>query len=404
VTLTLVGALLLLLGACDAPQQTDTLLVVSSDPDLAARASEMLPSLTERSGLGLREPVRVESRSRGELEAFLQERLDEELPPGEAESLRDSYAMLGLVPPDLDLRALLLSVYGEQVAGFYDPTSATLYVMDDQADATVETVLVHELVHAVQDQTTNLDSITAKERGNDRQLAAQSAIEGHATLVMFEHIMTEQGLPVDMAQIPDFSGTIRPALEAMRSQFPALASAPRVFQESLLFPYLEGATFVQALWRSSDGRPAPFGERLPSSTEQIMDPARFLSDPPDEPTDVTLLPPPGSTVLYENTLGALETAVLLGTHAGAGAESAWEGWDGDRYALLEVGGSRSLIWLSVWDDEASRDRFLATLSVPLGAFGDQAAIGPRDVDGRPGALLTVGPAPEVRVELTGGEP
>ena len=231
----LMGTLLLLLGACDAQERSDPTLVTSSDPELAAEVTTVLPELAERSGLTLLRPVRAELRSRDELEAFLAERLDEELPAAEAEGLRDAYAMLGLVPHDLDLRQLLLSVYGEQVAGFYDPRSKTLFVMDDQDGATRETVLVHELVHAIQDQTTRLDSITAKERGNDRQLAAQAAIEGHATLIMFEQIMTQQGLPMDMAAVPDFSSAIRPALEAMRSQFPALASAPPVLQESLLF-------------------------------------------------------------------------------------------------------------------------------------------------------------------------
>ncbi len=401
---TLATALLLLVGACSAQQDVGTALVESSDPALARQASRLLPELADRSGLSLARPVRVERRSRGELEAFLAEKLDEELPAAEAESLRDAYALLGLVPPDLDLRTLLLSVYGEQVAGFYDPAAATLFVMDDQAEATTETVLVHELVHAVQDQATDLDSITAKERGNDRQLAAQSAIEGHATLVMFEYLMGAQGLPVDLAAIPDFSSTIRPALEMMRTQFPALASAPAIVQESLLFPYLEGATFVQAVWQSAPDRPAPFGDRLPESTEQILDPTRFLSDPPDQPTEVGLAPVGAATVVYENSLGALETGILLETHGGPAALAARSGWDGDRYALFEAGGDRSLVWVSVWDDPAARDRFVATLSPGLGTHGGPATLVPLDVMGRAAALLTVGSAPEVRVQLTGGVP
>ncbi len=401
---TLATASLLLVSACSAQQDAATALVESSDPALARQASRLLPELADRSSLDLAAPVRVERRSRDELEAFLMEKLDEELPPDEAESLRDAYALLGLVPPDLDLRTLLLSVYGEQVAGFYDPAAATLFVMDDQPEATTETVLVHELVHAVQDQATDLDSITAKERGNDRQLAAQSAIEGHATLVMFEYLMGAQGLPLDLAAVPDFSSTIRPALEMMRTQFPALASAPAIVQESLLFPYLEGAAFVQAVWQSAPDRPAPFGDRLPESTEQILEPTRFLSEPPDRPTEVGLEPTGDGAVVYQNTLGALETGILLEAHGGPAARAARSGWDGDRYALFEAGGERSLVWVSVWDDEAARDRFVATLSRGLGGLGGPATLEPLGVMDRAAAVLTVGPAPEVRVRLTGGVP
>ena len=164
----------------------------------------------------------------------------------------------------LDLRALLVSVYREQVAGFYDPDSVALFVMDDMPQEMLETVLIHELVHAVQDQTANLDSLTAEVRGNDRQAAAQSAIEGHATLIMLEYMMEQmRGEPVDLSELPDFSQALGPALEAMRSQYPALAAAPAIVQEALLFPYLKGASFVAALWKAKEGRPPPFGVESP---------------------------------------------------------------------------------------------------------------------------------------------
>ena len=37
-----------------------------------------------------------------------------------------------------------------------------------------------------------------------------------------------RGAPIDLSEIPNFADQIRPALEGMRSQFPALASAPRM--------------------------------------------------------------------------------------------------------------------------------------------------------------------------------
>lgn len=400
------GLLVVLLAACGPAQVPESSTVVSSDPALAAQASALLEGLAERSGLPLVRPVTVERRSRDQLEAFLVEQLDSELPPQEAEWLRDSYALLGLVPPDLDLRGLLLQVYGEQVAGFYDPAQSTLFVMSDQPEETTETVLVHELVHAVQDQATNLDSITAPERGNDRQLAAQSAIEGHATLVMFEYLMHAQGMDLDLGQLPDFAGTIRPLLEAMQSEFPALASAPPVFREALLFPYLGGATFVQTVWQQAgaEGRRAPFEDLLPQSTEQILEPERFLFEPRDEPTSVSLEMPGDTPVLYTNGLGALETGIFLTALGGPGAESARSGWDGDQYALVDVDGHRALAWYSVWDDAASRDHFLAVVGTALEGGGEEQRVQPMDVDGRPGALFLVGGAPVPDVTLQGGQP
>ena len=108
--------------------------------------------------MALTRPVRLEQRSREELVRYLEFKLDAELPEDEARDRTDAYAMLGLVPADLDLRAVLLGLYTEQVAGFYEPDSTALFVLDDQPEEALQALLVHELVHALQDQTADLDA------------------------------------------------------------------------------------------------------------------------------------------------------------------------------------------------------------------------------------------------------
>ncbi len=320
------AALAFALSACGSPVQ-DTTFVVSSDPDLRARVAELLPDLAARAGMELVRPIRAERRTREELETYLLFKLDQELPPEEARNLTKTYSLIGLVDEDLDLRELLVSVYKEQVAGFYDPDSTALFVMDDMPPEMLETVLVHELVHAVQDQTANLDSLTAEVRGNDRQAAAQSAIEGHATLIMFEY-MAEQmgGQPFDITELPDFSQMLAPALEAMRTQYPALAAAPTIIQEDLLFPYLRGASFVAELWEEKEGRPPPFGSELPQSTEQILHPTRAFGVEPDMPTDLEVIPGPGFEVLYGNVFGQADgTGIATSFSGDLMGKRAWSG-------------------------------------------------------------------------------
>ena len=391
-------ALLLGAAACggEVPQtiERDTTWVTSADPELAEMAAGLLQPLATKAGLKLTEPVRVEWRSQEALERYLRVKVDEELPVEEATAMSEAYRLLGLFPSDVDLRALLLELHLEQVAGFYDPDSTALFVMEGQPENMTRTILVHELVHAIQDQTTSLDSITAKERGGDAQTAAQSAIEGHATLVMLEFMAEEmQGTPVDVSQIPDFASRIQPMLEAARSQYPALARAPRVVQESLLYPYLAGAGFVQALWMAEDQRPAPFGEHLPQSTEQIDDPSRLTRDIPDLPTRVTL----GGTapITYSEGLGQLGTRILLEELVGPEAGRFATGWDGDRFALWESP-EETLTWVTVWDDGASRDAFVDAL------VGAGHAVSSRQEAGRPIAVFRVGETPDVAIELIGG--
>jgi len=392
----------LLVGAVGCLAQTTSKLVVSSDPELGAMAAELLPDLAARAGMELREPVRLEQRSRAQLVEYLKGKIDEELPVREATARRDAYALLGLLPADLDLRAVLLELYTEQVAGFYEPDSTALFVMDDQSPEAVHPLLMHELVHAVQDQNVDLDALTDPETGNDRSSAAQAAIEGQATLVMLEYT-TEQmtGAPVDLGQVPNFREQIRPALEAMSSQFPALAGAPRVIRETLLFPYVEGAGFVQRLW--ADGRRLdPFGEALPLSTEQILRP---LAAPPVE-VEIEVS---GADVILDDVLGRLELGVLVedvlgrpGGSAGAtesegvvGAGGLAEGWDGDRFALVEEpAGRRGLVWAIVWESPATQDRFVEAVRASEARFRADVHVAAKTVDGRSVTVLRIGP-PEV---------
>jgi hypothetical protein len=398
-------AVFLLLVGCGRTPAQDA-LVVSSDPELAALAAELLPDLAARAGLDLRRPVRLERRSRGQLVGYLTAKLNEELPQELEDRLTRSYELLGLVPAQLDLRALLLSVYSEQVAGFYDPDSTALFVLDDQPVQNLRTVLIHELVHAVQDQAADLDSLTDRARGSDRQTAAHAAIEGHATLVMLEYAMEQmQGRRVDLSTLDGFGEQLRQSMGAVRAQFPALASAPRVVQESLLFPYLEGAGFVQRLWLAQGGRPAPFGEHLPLSTEQVLHPERLLGQGRDDPTEMVIRVH-GGRVLHHDVLGQLETRLLIEELSGErGAPGVADGWSGDRYALVETDSGTALVWAVLWDDESRRDAFGQQLAPLLGRLPAEARIESVEVGGAPGLLLRIGEVGEVEVSLvaTAGE-
>lgn len=378
----------------DGRASADT-LVVSSDPQLAELAAEILGDLAERTGLGLQSPVRVEWRTREELEGYLTLKVEEELDPEEAANITDAYALLGLVPDSLDLQALLLGLYGEQVAGFYEPDSTALFILEDQQEGLLRTVMAHELVHAIQDQVADLDEITDRSRGSDRLTAAQAAIEGHATLIMMEYMMEQmRGEPIDLSELPDLSSRLEPLLGMVREQYPELAAAPRVIQESLLYPYLEGAGFVLKLWTLTGDRPAPFGDFLPQSTEQIDDPRRLVGETRDPPTRIKLTSQ--TEPAYEEDLGFLGTRILLEDQVGRGTPA---GWDGDRFLLFRRDGVRSMTWASVWDSDAERDAFVSALEQSGWASRRDARVTAFERGGRPLALVRIGDAPEVQVEL-----
>ncbi|MYF60561.1 MAG: hypothetical protein F4179_02615 [Gammaproteobacteria bacterium] len=374
--------------------------VVSSDAALQETANALLQDIAERSGLSLAGPVRVEWRSEEELVRYLTFKLDEEFQEGEVERIRDSYALLGLVPETLDLGGLFLALYTEQVAGFYDPDSVALYVRSGQDEETVESVLVHELVHAAQDQFADLDALTERGRGNDRQIAAQAAAEGHATLVMLEYALAKrQGSEVDLVAIPNFIDLMGPSLAGAASSSPVLSTAPAIVRESLVFPYVQGTEYVRVLWQRRPGRPPPFGELLPHSTEQVLEPERAFGPEPDAPLNIELSGG-GASVTYTNSLGVAEIGILFEEVAGDGRPI--RGWEGDQFALVEGGdGSRGLVWWSVWEDEAARDAFVSRGQAVAAALTD-ATLEPGMLDGRPAAVLTGGAVPTPPLARIGG--
>jgi hypothetical protein len=363
-------------------------------------AAEMLPRLQVLSGLEARAPIKLAWQSREAMQHYVRKQLDEELPAEYIAGTRAAYAAFGLVPDTLDLRKLLLDLYSEQVVGYYDPPTKTLYVVEGAPTGDIHTVLAHELVHALQDQHVDLDSLVAQERGNDRQTAAQAAFEGQATLVMFARMMEEQlGRPITPDQIPPLGNQLRPLLESQNSRFPVFQRAPRLIRETLLFPYIGGAAFVQALWNAAnpDGQnpatvrfPAPIDSLFPESTEQVMYPAEHFIARRDLPIDVVLAPgPAGWQVVHEDNLGELETTILLQEHLGEAAESAARGWGGDQYRLIRgAGGHSALVWYSVWDDDAAADRFADAYRRVLQHRPDRRGRVERlELEGRPAVLV-----------------
>ncbi|MEM7417210.1 MAG: hypothetical protein AAF389_17035 [Gemmatimonadota bacterium] len=389
-TLLLLLAVILMGAGCAA--QTSSEFVVSSDPELASLASEILPDVAARSGMELSRPVRLEVRDSEELERYLVSKLDADLPPDEARARVDVYSRLGLVEPDLDLRALLLSLYGEQVAGFYEPDSTAFFIIEGQQEMALRPLLAHELVHAVQDQSTDLVAITDPDIGSDRASAAMAVVEGQATLVMLEY-MTEQvtGQPADLAAIEDFAAQVRPTLE-LAAQFPALANAPRVIRDGLIFPYVEGAIYVHTRWNGTE-RTSLFGDDLPLSTEQILDP---LAGPP---IDVSVTAAAGEVVLTDQ-IGRLELGILAEDVLGAGDAPFLDAWAGDRYLLTEAGdGSRTLTYAVAWDDESSADSFEASVLEREVAFGGPVRVRRVAEAGLPTTILQVGAPVDVTVEV-----
>jgi hypothetical protein len=212
---------------------------------------------------------------------------------------------------------------------------------------------MHELVHALQDQYTNLDSLEHITGDDDRAAAVQAVIEGQATYQQL-YIMAGGGNNI-AAQFPGGWDTMRQSIRDNVKSQPVFSSAPRALQESMLFPYINGADFVRR-YAAHYGKRLPF-DSLPTTTKQLMHDNAYFGKR-DVPSEITLPPIPGT--IEENVMGEFGTRVYIYTHTRVEDLSirASNGWDGDRYALVKMGNGYGIVWVSVWDQRQDGIEFI----------------------------------------------
>src|SRR5260370_25610178 len=78
------------------------------------------------------------------------------------------------------------------VQGYYSLKDKTLFIYDDVKGNYERGVLVHEMVHALQDQHFGLDKLHPTDFDGDADLARAALIEGDATVTMIEVLKKDQ--------------------------------------------------------------------------------------------------------------------------------------------------------------------------------------------------------------------
>ena len=424
-------ALSMLAAACDAGGSTETSVVVSNDetttttietstttstqpgdepagPIVSAGAGvsdEVVEQLTAQivslvtatedvRGLPfLSQPI-VTILSPEDLEARVRADIAEEIDP-EALSIDSRLLkLMGLLEPDDDLEKMLIDLYGEQVAGFYDGDTQEMVIGGEASELTpyTKSVVVHELIHALTDQhflfNDDYEAMWDEQRYEEAS-AFQALIEGDATYFQFVY-MQELPLAEQLALATE-------ALQLFEES--STDSVPDWILNDLSFPYESGQVFVESLV-SSGGIAAvdqAYTDR-PTSTEVIMHPSRYaagegvLSVPPIE------IEVPGYEVHETSSYGEWGFRVLLDGSAAPGVSAqAANGWGGDSYQVLYD--DDDVVFALAYKGDTEEDAFeladaliayvAETLAMGEG-FSDDGGITFRPEDGRYAHLDRIG--------------
>ncbi|HEX5613857.1 MAG TPA: hypothetical protein VFZ83_01755, partial [Acidimicrobiia bacterium] len=324
-------------------------------------------------GLAFNHPVTVrfldESAFRDEI-SFSEDDID---PAARATAVGDAAVLraLGIADGDIDL----IEVFGELNAGltlaYYDSGRDEIVVRGTDLTAPARVSVVHELVHALQDQHFDLDRFQALD--SDESDAARALVEGDATMVEDAYYATLS--PTDQRAVDaahSFDSTDVP--EAVPEILTYFASSPYVF----------GASLVAAL-DAHGGRERvddAFGDP-PVSEEHLIDPLRYvLDDEPVRRVDVRLRE--GEEVRDRDSLGAFSLFMILAERIDAhDALAAVDGWGGGEYAAYDdATGTGCIAAVVAGDDQSEEDELLRALQewadagVPGAASASQ---GPRGI-------------------------
>lgn len=307
---------------------------------------------------------------------------------------------MGLVSRDFDLYEAMIGLYGQGIAGFFNPDNKELNIISDTNPlarpmmqqledlmmrlmlgvSQEEMILAHELTHALDDQYYDLmNIIDMTQADSEQQLVRLAITEGTAVSVQYDFLFRKQGIKsYANPQLKSLLDNV-PGTEALPNA-DGMEQVPPMVVREMLWPYTIGNRLVFEARKRDDGKWDTVNkmfEDLPASSEQVLHPEKYLDEPRDLPVTISL--PSGSQLkalmgdgwreLGRDVMGEFRLWLYLedmfrGTRSGKDvAKGASEGWDGDSMVFMSHGDDNdkiALLWVSRWDTEEDADQFFKT--------------------------------------------
>ncbi|MGI9614112.1 MAG: hypothetical protein ACR2QO_14475 [Acidimicrobiales bacterium] len=271
---------------------------------------------------------------------------------------------LGLLDPELSLAAVFRDSLEVGVVGFYDPETGQLVVRGRDLSLYAQLVLVHELVHAFDDQWFDLNRSDFPDDEADYGFSA--VVEGNASRV--ERRWRGQLSSADQAIL-----NREESLALSPEDLERLLSLPPVVQDLQFSPYIDGATYVSSL--AAAGGEAAVDAALtepPLTSEEVLHPAISRAV---EPELTVPAPPADGPVIDEGRIGELLLRLWLG-------RASSQGWGGDRFVTWQADGLDCIRVDLVGDDDQETGEMSVAARTWAGLLPTTRSVEETTIDGR----------------------
>ncbi len=290
----------------------------------------------------------------------------------EADDLADLTAVfrsLGLLGPDQDLDAIYRELLSVGVVGFYDPQTGALVVRGTEFNLFAQSVLVHELVHAHDDQWHDLDRPELDDTSDESAYGFSAVVEGNARRI--ESDWVAQLTADEQSRLSAQELALFDAGDIARLQ-----SLPLFLLELQISPYEDGEAFVSAVVASSGlGGIDELYAAPPRSSEVVLEPDRYFDG--EQPLAVPVPDANGAEVM-SGAFGELMFEILFGRRI--------DGWGGDQFVTVESGAGACTTIDAVGDTDGATDE-LYSAALDWAADGVSRSVQETTVADRPGIRI-----------------
>src|SRR5215813_4966443 len=344
--------------------------------------------------LPVKHSVKKAMVSREEVEKYIGDKFKDDVDRIRFERSELVLKKFGLLPRQFKLHDFLIKLLGEQVAGYYDEKKKTINLLDWVALEMQKPVMAHELTHALQDQSFDLNKLMKKDeeiekRGPedpnalikiDEESTARTAImEGQAMIVFADFVLNSMDTdgacdgdapcPIpnkrSVADFPKFVDLMLAQMDKEKGDS-LLDNAPLLLREELIFPYSRGMKFIAQLM-TAGGKQLAFTrvmERMPTTSREILQPEEYLAGrviPPLLMPDFSFLKN-DFEAFDAGAVGQLDVSILLKQYTeDAVADRLSPEWRGGSYYAVGRKGAKppdpnstahvGLIYVSKWSSE-----------------------------------------------------
>jgi hypothetical protein len=348
--------------------------------ELLRSVDDILKFASKDTDLPIKSDVKRRLVDRDTVTSFVQKHLAED---DDAQRLRRSELVLkkfGLLPQDFDLEAFLVLLLREQVAGYYDPQTRMVNLLDWIDPEQQKPVLAHELTHALQDQSFGLEAyLKAGDLGagknepsvadietDEAASAHQAVVEGQAMVVLIDYTLAPTGQSV--VDSPQIVAALKAGMLVGTADSVEFRSAPLYLREALIFPYRYGLDFEAELLtkKGRDQAYAGVFRNPPRTTREIMQPETYLAG-----EQIPALPLPDferDFKAYEKfdvgAIGEFDVATMIDQYAGAEvSKRLYPHWRGGYYYAARPKGDPAapiaLLYVSRWSNPERSAEFAA---------------------------------------------